>query len=363
MKKSILNRHSKYIDWLWTERYQVSVTVFAALLPAIVEVIIKISSDGKCPCCPMSHPMGDYGHNACYNYLFQALFILLTLFVLIYNMRKTNDTLRDNKGLISNYIERNAISRIRRCDEKDFAFNVVSTITRQFYVMWIVVWLLWLIFYVGRFSMCIVPQLDAPYLSRHDLSYNIFEQVFDFLSTAAMFGIYLILNTVTTQFDKRSQKDYGLWNGLLFLALLFAVWLSLLLIESCLIEESFKYSKLFVSVFSTITFVMVLGKLNSNYLQIPPLFLIVMYLYAIIQVYVPFKSDNDFVCFSKVKNIPEAISFLLPYATLTGKLFVMLTLCWIVNKKRLIFFIIHKSAALDETPTLLDELDSEPVDF
>lgn len=362
MKKSILNRQSKYIDWIWGERYQISITLFAAMLPPIIDIILKFFYDGKHTYCPVSLSVAECdGRFACYNYLFQAIFILVTLFVLIHNMRSTNDTLRDNKELIANYIERNTNKRIRRCDEKYFAFKVVSVITRQFYILWIVVWLLWLIYYVGMFSMHLqFCTNESPY-------FGVFEQVFDFLSTAAMFGIYLVLNTVTTQFEKRSQKDYGLWNGILFLVLLFAIWLSILIIESTpcmlIVSHPYEYSTLFVSVFSTITFVMVLGKLNSNYLQIPPLFLFVLYLYAIIQVYVPFKSDEIIDCFKEVKDIPTAISFILPYATLIGKLFVMLTLCWIVDKKRLIFFIIHKSAAMDETPVLLDELDSEPVVF
>ena len=133
MKRSIFNRQSKYIDWIWNERYQVSITLFAALLSPIVEIILKFFADGKCPCCPVGHPLGECNElSVCFNYLFQAIFILVTLFVLIYNMRYTDATLRGNKELIANYIERNTNKHIRRCDEKDFAFGVVSTITKQF---------------------------------------------------------------------------------------------------------------------------------------------------------------------------------------------------------------------------------------
>lgn len=365
MSSSILYQYSKYKDWLREGRYQISVTVFSALLSPIVEFFIRLfSTSDKRPCCFGMHPLTDCNdYYVYYSYLFQAIFIFVTLFVLLYNMRYTDVTLRENKSLIANYIERNTNKRIKRCDEKVFAFKVVSVITRQFYILWVVVWVLWLIYYVGKFAMCFPHKMGTLCYSCQEISSSVFELVFDFLSTAAMFGIYLVLNNVTTQFDKRSQKDYGLWNGVLFLVLLFAIWLSILLIESCEIGGRFQYSTLFVSVFSTITFVMVLGKLNSNYLQIPPLFLLVMYLYAIVQAYVPFKSDYNIACVSKVQNIPTAISFILPYATLVGKLFVMLTLCWIVDKKRLIFFVIHKSAAMDETPVLLDELDSKPVEF
>lgn len=353
MKKIVLSRQSKYIDWLWSERYQLSVTVFAALIPMIIKNLLDLSFGGTCLCCPTSNSEVENNSRIfCYNYLFQAIFIFVTLFVLIYNKRNTDDTLRKNKKLIANYIERYTYKRIRKCEEKYMAFNIVSAITRQFYIMWIVVWLLWLIYYMGMYLMCITNKSN-------ELSCQIFGQVFDFLSTAAMFGIYIILNNVTTQFEKRSQKDHGLWNAILFLVLLFTIWISLLLIET----NRPQYSTLFVSAFSATTFVLVLGKLNSNYLQIPPFFLLVMYIYAIFQAYIPFKSSDNIVSVSKVENISKAISFVFPYATFIGKIFVMLTLCWIVDKKRLIFFIIHKSAALDETPVLLDKLDCEPVEF
>lgn len=356
MRKNSALFDSPYWHWLWNERYQISVTVFAALLPVIANLITKISSW-----------VNDDAHNIFGdllgkdNSLFQAIFIFLTLFVLIYNMRKTKECLINNKELIANYIERNTNRHIRHCKEKYIAFDIVSDISHQFYWMWIVVWSLWLIYYVGK-------TMWNMGCSNNETAFWIFEQVFDFLSTAAMFGIYLILNTATTKFELRSQKNYGLWNGAILLLLFFAIWISLITIAGiswCPYSiQAHQYSELFISVFSTISFVLVLGKLNSNYLQIPPLFLFIMYLYAIVQAYVPFNPVN----FENIKKNDldasfKVIGLVMPYATLIGKLFVMLTLCWIVDKKRLIFFIIHKSAALEETPVLLDELDSEPVEF
>lgn len=356
MRKNSALFDSPYWHWLWTERYQISVTVFAALLPVIVNLISGMSNGGNVT--PHNTSDNLFVNN---NNLFQAIFVFMTLFVLIYNMRKTKECLTNNKELIANYIERNTNRHIRNCKEKYIAFDIVSDISRQFYWMWIIVWSLWLIYYVGKTMW----NLGC---NNNETAFWIFGQVFDFLSTAAMYGIYLILNTVTTKFELRSQKNYGLWYGAILLLLLFAIWISLITIVGTswfhFSVQARQYSELFISAFSTISFVLVLGKLNSNYLQIPPLFLFMMYLYAIVQAYVPFNPVN----FENIKNNDldasfKVIGLVMPYATLIGKLFVMLTLCWIVDKKRLIFFIIHKSAALEETPVLLDELDSEPVEF
>lgn len=351
MRKSLFNKESKYIDWLFNQRYQISVTIFAALLPTIISALARIfGADHKGCCCFGYSDSGNDGIHCIfmtYNSAFQAIFIFVALLLLINNMWRTNNMLKSNKELIANYIERNTNRRIRNCNEKNEAFEIVSDITKQFYIMWIVVWLLWLVYYTG--DAFVNPITDCGKNQKPETNVIIFHQVFDFLSTVAMFVIYLILNNVTTKIKQRTQ-DYGIWHGLLILILAFSVWISLILKMDVNAADPQLHS-LFMAVFSSMSFVLVLGKLNSNYLQVPPLFLLGMYFYAIAQAFIPFKNNN---------NLIQAV---LPYATFIGKIAVILTLCWIVDKKRLIFFIIHKSAALDETPVLLDELDSEPVEF
>lgn len=348
MRKSLFNRESKYIDWLFNQRYQISVTIFAALLPTIISALARIFGAGHegCSCCGYSNydNLGIHCIFITYNSAFQAILIFVALLLLINNMWRTNNMLKSNKELIANYIERNTNRRIRNCNEKMEAFEIVSNITKQFYIVWIVVWLLWLIYYTG--DAFINPVTNCGKEKEPATNVIIFHQVFDFLSTVAMFVIYLILNNVTTKIRQRTQ-DSGIWHGLLILILAFSVWISLLL----KMDANATGPQLFMAVFSSMSFVLVLGKLNSNYLQVPPLFLLGMYFYAIAQAFIPFKSNGNL------------IQEVLPYATFIGKIAVILTLCWIVDKKRLIFFIIHKSAALDETPVLLDELDSEPVEF
>lgn len=353
MRKSLFGKESNYIDWLWNERYQISITLFAALLPIVATLFIKIW-EGE-------FRNGGYitiFHNffSQHNSLFQAVFVLVALFILIHNMYRTDDVLSKNKDLIANYIERNTNRRIRRCDEKYFCFEVVSSVARQFYVLWIIVWALWFVYYACDYFLFFFDY------SPEDMEVQIFRNVFDFLSTIAMYGIYLVLTCFTTKIGMRDKNNYSLLRHLVFVIVLVVIWLSLLIgMNSWYYSMSIiasKYCSLYISAISAMAFVLVLGKLNSSYLQIPGVLLLTMYVYAVIQSYVPFME-----CSGELRYIGKIIKNVMPYATLIGKLAVMLTLCWIVDKKRLVFFIIHKSAAMEESPILLDELDNQAVEF
>lgn len=354
-KKTILGHESNYIDWLFSERYQISITVGSAILPALISLLVPFLQHHKgCACAPLSNSVVcSFNKDFPFNSLFQTIFIFISLYILLYNYLRTKKMLENNRNLIANYIERNTNKRMKRCNEKFFLFTVVANITRQFYMMWIVVWMLWLVYYFGDFTMQLLGIKDDenPLL--------MFHLIMDFLSSMAMFAIYLILSNVTTKRKERASDNNGLLYGLLFMVVLFTIWLALIISignESIYYSASisYQYCLLLESAFSVMSFVLVLGKLNSNYLQLPGLFLLVMYLYAIIQAYIPLE---------ECKSGGYVIRSIIPYVTFIGKIFVMLTLCWIVDKKRLIFFIIQKSAALDETPALLDELDSEPVEY
>ena len=362
-KKTLFGFSSSYIDWLLNERYQISITITAAILPVFVTGTYNFFTKANrvCSCC--SNGMHD-GTSLIklfenHSFLFQAIFIAFTLFVLISNMKRTERMLKDGKNLIESYIERNTNRGNKRCDEKNFSFIVVSNIVTQFYIMWIVVWILWFAYYFGTFLLTLgVENIEAHLKTNHVI---VFQQIFDFLSSIALFIIYIILTKVTTKRKERKERADGtksLWYCVLFLVLISIIWL-VLMFNMCSDSSyknslSYQYCSLLVSAFSAISFVLVLGKLNSNYLQIPGLFLCTMYIYAIVQAYIPFQD---------LGIGGDIIKRLTPFATFIGKVFVMLTLCWMVDKKRLIFFIIHKIATIDEAPSMLDELDSDPVEF
>lgn len=91
-----------------------------------------------------------------------------------------------------------------------------------------------------------------------------------------------------------------------------------------------------------------------------------LYFYAAIQAYTPLLEssyDTPFLSGVYDAHIIKVIIAMLPYITLLGKVFLMLVLCWVVDYKRLIFFVIHRSVTIDQTPRLLNELNRNHVSF
>lgn len=345
MKERIQENRSDFAKWLVEERFQILTTLFAAILPTLLTAIWQQGNNSL-----MHSFVTVFTENS---NLLQAIFIFITLFVLVKHMIRTNSILENLKEYIANYVEENVAKKYRSDKEKYYTHGIVSATVKQFYVVWIAVWIFWFIYYFGNW---IFGHEDTT-------SIRTFNLVFDFLSSTCIYIIYLILTDVTVKIEERAKGRLQLWYGFLFWIIIFAVWLSLIVriyTDSDISETLYQYNNLLMSVFSALSFVLVLGKMNSNYLQIPRFFLLGMYVYAVFQAYVPFAGiENP----SSLAKIGYLIDQVVPYATLIGKVIVMLALCWIAGKKRLIFFIIHESVAMDETPALLDELDSDPVEF
>lgn len=106
---------------------------------------------------------------------------------------------------------------------------------------------------------------------------------------------------------------------------------------------------------------LLLGKMNSSYLKVPSIFMLLLYVYAVTQLYVPFK-DSD-LWMTKNSWLDTFLNYAIPYITLIGKIFLMLTICWIAVQRRFIFFVIHRSTTIDKIDDLISELNKENVSF
>lgn len=336
--------------WWRKDKLNIILTVSVGLLPIIMEWGIKF----------LNSPIRQgFFHilwslytgikiDSSANYFIQTVFIIVTLYVLISNRRKAFADLSESECQIKQYIARNCNIKIYK-DTLDQCYAIVKGTVRQFYFVWLIVWFIWLIYYLGNL---LLVKLCEPI--------QIYSQTFDFLNSSAMFVIYLILTNVTVNLKKRLKNDNSFWYGFFVWVAVLTIWIiSICIAETGCIEakEAYHFASILLSLFSSMSFVLVLGKINSNYLQIPRIFLFGLYTYAIIQAYVPF------VEYEKYPEIMKFLSSTIAYVTIIGKICLMLTLCWIVNQKRLIFFVIHKSVSIDEAPKWLNDLNKEPVSF
>lgn len=166
-----------------------------------------------------------------------------------------------------------------------------------------------------------------------------------------MFCVYLILNDVTVDISNRCGEHYPnlYWStvgiGFLFIVCL-AFYITYLSNPLCSVFQL--YVKVILSAFGCISFVLVLGKLNSIYLNIPRLFMFPLYIYAVAQAYSFFFFNGKIEEYEKTPyySLINVIHVIYPWILSIGKVILLITLSWILYKQRLIYYIVHRSLSM-----------------
>ena len=321
-------------------------------------------------------------------YAFQTLFMGIVFFYIWGHKDKIVRRLLQKEDLIETYFKREC----HITDEEDFPieerFAAIRHSVARFYQGWMALWLVWL-FYNG---VMLVMGLTGGKIGSASYAYNmfVFRCIMEMVGSIILFYIYLVLNNVTISKEYRpdySSTDFRL--GAIFLSLCIIAILALFIRAASIptMREAFApmlQVGLALGLFSTFTFVLVLGKLNSYYLQIPILLSIFVYIFAIAQVFAPLEliasgwdsvkdgfvvatlpcevtgKDTNYRIFDVVVSSPvldvtashrlERLNFYFLLFSMFGKLALALVLYWTVYKFRFIYFVITKNLALTETP-------------
>lgn len=372
-----------FIEWLCKEKYQITLTILAAIVPMCITFTFNDTSDEfnvnlhnnvqckykKCSCSnqvelskcfcechrvdanchDLKQFVSKWTISKRYNYALQTVFIFITLFILVYNKRIIYKDLKYSYS-IKAYLIRKCNVKIKDRETVNNKFAIIEETTKQFFRVWILVWMMWFALYFGEliFSLIAIPVQSGL---NKNIAEIIYSQFFDFLTSSTVFVIYLILTNVTVNIKHRKKYDESIWWGIIGWIMCFTIFVICICLEISLQKSSNvqMLTSVFLSVLSAISFLLVLGKMNSLYLQIPQLFLIVLYIYGIVQCYLPIENIDTY-------EISIYSNFFIPYITLFGKVILMLTLCWIVYKKRFIYYIIHQTILVDDNITMLNEL-------
>lgn len=354
-------------NWWNAEKYNILLTLFAALIPLMINWGIDWNQATQVKPSQTKH-QGEKSERFWWsmseesNYAVQTIFIGITLFVLIRTRHATTKELVNSKGQIMQYILKNCSQKAYNNSSTERTYSNVKSMVRLFYIAWLVVWFLWLAYYLGN--------LFLVYQHNDELRFG-YRQIVNFMNSSAMFGVYTIIGNVSINVERRLDSFTSYWFSLLGWFVLFICCIVGILIDLYNPGTTIglrAHSCIFVlnAMFSIITMVLVLGKLNSVYLQIPRLFMWGLYIYAAIQAYTPLlESSHNILFIGEICDtlLIDIIKAILPYITLFGKVFLMLVLCWIVDYKRLIFFVIHRSVTIEQTPRLLNELNRNHVFF
>lgn len=294
------------------------------------------------------------------NYGIQSLFILIALSILVHGRIHTLREI-ENEDQITDYILQNCNVRTFNPNDNCVRYQIIRKATRDFYTFWIIVWTLWFAYYFGNFCFCLIGE----FIHESDLKFKlascqtIYSQALDYISSTVLLLIYGVLTNLTLKKKDVNEESSNLWIGGIFLIFLTIGFIIGVINESIFWKDidsiHINVVSVCLSVYAAISLILVLGKITSNYLKIPTFFLICMYFYAVIQCYIPFRNET---------LTPSAYFYaFVPYLTLFGKVFILLSLCWMSYQKRLIFFLIHRRSAMETIPRLLNNLNRELVDF
>lgn len=334
--------------WFYNDQKNILLTLITAVISVIPGCIrLFIDSFGK--------PEFNYG---LWFSLGQFLVSLVGLSLVALRYRpQALDNVADRLNL-QDYIEECCNIKQTKIRDSASAYRVVRKTVNQFYLAWILVWLVWSIQYgldIYLYAM------DRSCISEY---FNNLKYLLDFLSSSFMFAVYFILNDITVDISNRAETGYSnLYYAVVSCIFIFFIGLIFLMTHSAnSYDSSFDkyelYTRILLSFFGTISFVFVLGKLNSNFLAVPRLLMILLYIYAISQSFAIFYSND--VCPHKFHHgsympIVEVVRLFMPWIISLGKIALLILLSWILYKRRLIFYIIHKSVLMTETPRMTRE--------
>lgn len=360
--------------WLWLKDERVSIigTILCPMLSVVIPLVSPL----------LEIHLGNKGVITVL-YFSQFAFLIVSLYFIMSNRTVILRQLKDKEQMLIRYFQKEC--HIRNEEESPLAehFTVVSDTVQQFYKCWIAIWVLWILYYGVESMNRMLPETSS---FTSILLHYAFKCVIDFTTSILLFILYLVLNNVTVYRQKREEANPNeLRYGGLFLILCVCI-IGALFIYSLSVEEqmtAFGYMTLVnlaLGAFATFAFVILLGKLNSFYLQIPILLNLMVYFYAISQMLSPlmmlaegagyiaknnnaidtyigqlltivgYNLENGQTVIDHIKTITENVNIAFLLGSLFGKLCLTMVLYWIVYKFRFIYFVITKSLSLTETP-------------
>lgn len=281
-------------EWLISERFNVILAVLCAFLPLLISFVNDIMSvnafSGR-----YSELRRFFDHNVHYQ-VCNLIFIIIALCCLS-RMRYIRDKDSDKAGRLHEYVRDvfGQNSTLAKDNTAPVLFSRISSGIKQFYYSWITLWVLWLILYMEKliftlYSMYCTDESTLVCMFRVD---NFIENNLNLLSSFVSFFIYMDITMSTVKVGTLGDRGrHDMQTGVMLL-ILFAVIFVVTDMFSIFVVSHDTYDKiqfvlrLFIGVIATISVMAVLGRLNTSYLRIPQYIIMILYLYATVQMCYP----------------------------------------------------------------------------
>lgn len=349
-----------FYHWLKSQKFTIGLSMLCACLPLVLQGVGNSSNNTL-----LNGLKGGYVYNIC-----NILFILVTLYLLT----KSNFLINreaDKSSRLFEYVKDRlgGNSHIYHYGEK-VLFHRMDTSFKQFYYSWLVIWVIWLVMYVGQLMYKLVAQPGSEQAFYNEC---LFENTLNLMNSCAMFFIYMVItiSTVSTYSKKEGRSQM---HTAVICLIFVAVALILLDYQITYTKHTnpFDYYKielaiqLVIGIIASMSFMAVMGRLNSSFLDVPQWLIISLYFYATLQMLYPFtlleKMIDPQMAIINISDHKDqkAIHTYLVMITKTlyvlaffGKILLFIMIRWIMLKKRFLFFLLHKANSLAESDNML----------
>ena len=130
------------------QKNNIIITLIGGLVPFLINAIYDVVKENYIS--DSSTKKFNWEITPYTNFVLQSIFILITLFVLLQVRNFVVNDIKKSKEQIKQYIKKNCKLKIYdRERTTESAFNTVKETVSQFFFVWIIVWIMWLIFYGG----------------------------------------------------------------------------------------------------------------------------------------------------------------------------------------------------------------------
>jgi|WetSurMetagenome_2_1015567.scaffolds.fasta_scaffold65579_3 hypothetical protein len=339
--------NNNFTSWLIKDKFTIILTLICAIAPFAISHIEKLN---KTP------SLGwDF-----YSDLFSMVLIIIVLCWILLKSKFIKDKQYQKQALLHDYVvdEFGSHSELGN-EEVDSLFERMRMTLKQFYYGWVAVWIIWLIMYTEKFihyfyvnfgDNCMV---DSIMMERLNYFFANFMNLFN---SCAMFFIYMVI-TISTVNHKKSSNRGQMYEGIIVLCFILFVCSIIEIFSMYYCQNLYDVVQfclqLLIGIFASISFMSVLGRLNSNYLNMSQWVVMCLYFYSAIQIIYPLTYNNilDRIFVSYSLDFIKILSVL----AFLGKVFLFIIIRWIMLDNRFLCFVLHKANAMSESDRILSD--------
>ncbi|MDR0988281.1 MAG: hypothetical protein LBM06_02305 [Prevotellaceae bacterium] len=347
-----------FYRWFRREKYTIILTVLCALvsmlnIEAIQNIIVKAVGG------IFEHNLGDFLKKFPFALVVNLVIVIVTFFSLIRTGFLIDKDKKKSQRLYKYVVEVFGDNSSLAYDQDALFFRMKRAIS-QFYYAWLVVWGIWFLLYGGQLVVELCGGIESAFSSGGKHAFTWFNNTLNLINSLVIFYIYLVITASTVKTDMPTQSNEKRRHSTMLFVLLFVAGCFVMDFFSTFLTNESQYTivqlwiELFVGAFASISLMAVLGRLNSSYLNIPIGLILGLYLYAAIQMVYPYMIET--VMNEKGKGYNSIVVMpIISYIAAGGKLLLYLVIQWVVQKRRFLFFLLHKANSLIESDDMLEE--------